>query len=187
LAEIPSFVDSTLAAFSEHQISSVASLVKENLGVKGLKQLGLATPAAWALHSAVEKIGSSCATAPPPSTGCPDPAIVIEAVGIVIPPSPEPTQEPKDEEPREPLEPLCESSSTSSKKIWGYALEGGSSSSESDNEKAEKVLEGLEQKKIVEGSEVSQGGGECSYSWRRKFVVMDSSSSSDEERGKEEG
>jgi hypothetical protein len=196
-------VDTALAAFSEQKISSVASLVKENLGVKGLKQLGLATPAAWALHSAVEKIrtvGSSSVSSsapaapnsespsslPPPSsvapvdTLVPDPADPTIATDdeIVIAAVSEGDQasNDKDKKPPKSTEALCENSSKS-KKIWGYALEG--SSSESDREEEVKETKTGEPDSIVE-----QGTAASSSSWRQKFVVMDSSSS---DEGESEG
>lgn len=177
MIEIPTFVDSTLAAFSEHQISSVSSLLKENFGVKGLKQLGLATPAAWALHSVLEKMRLSHATAPVSDTvSARMVAIEIEDKEIVVVPSPNSDQESTVKEPQESME--HPENSSNPKKIWGYAVEGGSSS-ESENEEAE-VCEQTQQPTCVEESPAPQGGAQCSYSWRRKFVVMDSSSSDDE-------
>ena len=181
MIEIPTFVDSTLAAFSQHQIASVSTLLKESLGVKGLKQLGLTTPAAWALHSALEKMKLSHAAAAPvaDSVSAQMVAIEIEDKEIVAAPSPKSDQESNvlTEELQESTEPPENSSNT--KKIWGYAVEGGSSS-ESDNEEEAEVCEQTQQPTCMEGSPAPQGGAKCSYSWRRKFVVMDSSSSDDE-------
>lgn len=54
--DIPSFIETTLSIFSQSKITTISSLIgyRGDMGVKGLRQLGLGTPAAWAIHEALE-------------------------------------------------------------------------------------------------------------------------------------
>jgi hypothetical protein len=143
----------------------VADLCRgEDLGVKGLKQIGLATPAAWALHSAMKVASLSLQTASALSE--PLPAISnSEATSSVA---------------------IAE---TSQRKVWGYALQDDSSSSESESEDGEsehRAVSEDQQKAEISDSTEKAPAQSCS-SWGRNFVTMgSSSSSSDEEEEAEE-
>jgi hypothetical protein len=167
-------VDQTLAVLASQGISSLADLChgEDLAGVKGLKQIGLATPAAWALHSAMEKMK----TTSPNASALPEPneAATFNAVGGVL----------KGEERTSSTttEPSTAPESETRKKVWGYALEGDSSTSESEGGQSEE--EGTGDDKAKEG-QIEVVGGEQQQqqapSWRRNFVTMDSSSSSEDE------
>lgn len=143
-------MDSTLTTLTSQNILSVTSLLSnaEYSGVKGLKQLGLGTPAAWALHASLEIIRSSTALHPEPS-------LVEDRLNT---PRDNSNEEKNSEE------------SNQVNRRWGYTLDVDSSDGESmddENNHTEK--------------ETSVPRTISVYSWRRKYVTVDSSSSSDDE------
>jgi hypothetical protein len=134
----------------------VADLCRgEDLGVKGLKQIGLATPAAWALHSAMKVASLSLQTASALSE--PLPAISdSEATSSVA---------------------IAE---TSQRKVWGYALQDDTSSSESEEGESEHRAVSEDQQKAKISDSAEKAPAQSCSSWRN-FVTIGSSSSSDEE------
>jgi hypothetical protein len=146
--EIPSFVDSSLAVFANQGIHSVADLCRgEDLGVKGLKQIGLATPAAWALHSAMKVASLSLQTA----SALPNHSQRSVAIA-----------------------------ETSQRKVWGYALQDDTSSSESEEGESEHRAVSEDQQKAKISDSAEKAPAQSCSSWRN-FVTIGSSSSSDEE------